>query len=185
MSGMLRWSSEQHDAWKAREAKRSADQQSTSGSVESRHAPGSQPASPVIGGMRGLAVQGRDQCHPATAGVAPGPLTLPWPPTGNHAVKHGNGNHYLRPEVRAYRAAVAAICANHTPITGPYKLRLELSPPDRRRRDADNAIKQALDALVQAGYLADDSMSYMRELSVIVQDDVRYGWVKVKADPCA
>ena len=141
---MLRWTDEQHAAWKARQAREYAQQESTSVSVDGhaagQHGGGSAPAA------RSGASTTRNLGNPTApaghgAGVEPGPLTLPWPPTGNHAVKHGNGNHYMRPEVRAYRAAVAAICAN--------------------------------------------SMSYMRELSVIVQDDVRYGWVKVKADPCA
>ena len=153
----LRMTSEQHEAWKAKQARAYADQR---------------------------AVDASDS-HAVTPGRRTDTLTLPWPPTGNTSVRHGNGGHYLTQDVRDYRAAVGVICRDYAPITGPYKLRLELSPPDRRRRDADNAIKQALDALVQAGYLADDSMSYMRELSVIVQDDVRYGWVKVKADPCA
>lgn len=157
---MLRWSDEQHQAWKDREAKRCAEEQSTSGPHPERE-PIEMPAQRT------------------------GPLTLPWPPSGQHSHGHANNRRYLLPAVKEYRAAVARICADRAPITGPYRLHLVLSPPDKRRRDADNAIKAALDALVHAGYLADDSMTYMRELSVVVQDEMRYGWILVTADPCA
>ena len=40
---------------------------------------------------------------------------------------------------------------------GPLAVRLELFPPDRRRRDCDNAQKPILDALQQAGAFVDDS----------------------------
>ena len=110
-------------------------------------------------------------------------LTLPWPPTGNTSVRHGNGGHYLTQDVRDYRQAVAAICRDYAPVKGRYRLHVHLSPPDKRRRDCDNAIKSLLDALVHAGYIQDDAMSYMRELVVTVQDDPCYGWAKVRAVP--
>jgi crossover junction endodeoxyribonuclease RusA len=40
---------------------------------------------------------------------------------------------------------------------GPVALRLDLYPPDRRRRDCDNAQKVVLDALQQGGAFLDDS----------------------------
>lgn len=106
------------------------------------------------------------------------PLTLPWPPSGNSAVRHAQGVHYLRPEVIAYRDSVAHLCAGRLPTIGKYRLHVHLSPPDARRRDADNALKSLLDALVKAGYLIDDSLTYMRELLVTV-DDERLGHVRV------
>ena len=112
-------------------------------------------------------------------------LTLPWPPTGNTSVRHGNGGHYLTQDVRDYRAAVAAICREYAPVKGRYRLHVHLSPPDKRRRDADNACKQLLDALVLAGYVQDDAMAYMRELVVTVSDEPCYGWAKVRAVPHA
>jgi crossover junction endodeoxyribonuclease RusA len=114
------------------------------------------------------------------AGVATGPLTLPWPPSGNSAVRHAQGVHYLRPEVIAYRDSVAALCARFAPTPGRYHLHVHLSPPDARKRDADNALKSILDALVKGGYLIDDSLTYMRELHVTT-DDERLGHVRVEA----
>ena len=149
---MLRWSDEQHAAWKARQAREYAQQDAQRNVDETLQA---------IGGT----------------------LTLPWPPSGNTAVRHAQGGHYLTKAVRDYREAVAAICRDYAPIQGRYRLHVHLSPPDRRRRDADNAIKSILDAIVNGGYVHDDAMSYMRELVVTVDDDPCYGWAKVRAVP--
>ena len=40
-------------------------------------------------------------------------------------------------------------------ITGPYKLTMEVVRPDKRKRDLDNLLKAASDALVSAGILED------------------------------
>lgn len=109
-------------------------------------------------------------------------LVLPWPPTGNTAVRHVNGIHYLRKEVREYRRTVCGRVAGFTPIPrGRYVLHLWLSPPDRRVRDADNAIKTVLDALVRARFLPDDRIEFMRELHVVA--DGYRGEVRVLAVP--
>lgn len=114
------------------------------------------------------ATKARQECPAAVT------VILPWPPSGNHS--HGqtaNGGRYLLPHVRDYRAEVVRRCIGLPHLTGPYRLRVELSPPDARRRDADNAIKQLLDALNVAGLVPDDSMTYMRELHAIVNDERR------------
>ena len=110
----------------------------------------------------------------------PAPLVLPWPPTGNTAVRHVNGAHYLRPEVTTYRQTVAERVARSAPISGQYHLCVELSPPDRRTRDIDNVLKSLLDALVKAKWLPSDSMAYMRQLTVTVRPDFT-GTVYVRA----
>lgn len=114
--------------------------------------------------------------------IASDSLTLPWPPTGNSAVRHAQGVHYLRPEVIAYRDSVAALCAKRAPVRGRYRLHVHMSPPDARARDIDNALKSLFDALVKAGYMQSDSMTYMRELLVTVDDD-RLNHVRVLAVP--
>lgn len=125
----------------------------------------------------------------ATLAAAPAPdgavavmVIVPWPPTGNTAVRHtASGGHYLRREVVEYRREVARRCASLPRIAGRYRVRIKLSPPDLRRRDIDNALKILFDALVRAGFLPDDSMTYMRELHVLV-DDHRYSTVLVTAE---
>jgi crossover junction endodeoxyribonuclease RusA len=43
-------------------------------------------------------------------------------------------------------------------IPPPYVLRIDVRPPDRRRRDIDNLVKPVADALVRAGIIEDDSL---------------------------
>jgi len=119
-----------------------------------------------------------DHSRPTASGRA---LVLPWPPSGNTAVRHGGGAHYLRPEVAQYRRHVAALCRSAERCTGRYVLHVHLSPPDARRRDADNAIKVLIDALTHSGLICDDSMAYMRELHVTV-DDARNGSAIVRVE---
>ena len=89
-------------------------------------------------------------------------IELPWPNrTGNRAVRHGGGSHYLSREAVAYRNAVRrALEARRLADrgwVGPYQLELVLQPPDGRARDGDTLEKVLLDAIVKAGLLADDS----------------------------
>jgi crossover junction endodeoxyribonuclease RusA len=86
-------------------------------------------------------------------------LELPWAPSINHCHRLFQGRLILSREVRAYRQHVAAIL-RASPIKvalGPVAMRLDLYPPDRRRRDCDNVQKVVLDALQQGGAFLDDS----------------------------
>lgn len=109
-------------------------------------------------------------------------VVVPWPPSGNTAVRHANGAHYLQAKVRDYRKVVAEKCIGRGGVHGQYRLNVHFSPPDARTRDMDNALKSLLDALVPAGFLPSDSMVFMRELWVTV-DDKRLGTVAVEAVP--
>lgn len=88
-------------------------------------------------------------------------LTLPYPPvTGNHMWKHAKGAHYLVKEARdfyvvmgqAVRMQGAALELNQ-----PLSITVTLHPPDRRRRDMDNAWKVIGDALTKARVWQDDA----------------------------
>lgn len=92
-------------------------------------------------------------------------LVLPWPPSVNQYWRHPSngplaGRHLISEQGRAYRGKVLA---QLTAEGQRHKLadRLSVSilcyPPDRRRRDLDNILKAALDALVFAGVMLDDS----------------------------
>jgi crossover junction endodeoxyribonuclease RusA len=86
-------------------------------------------------------------------------LTLPYPPTGNHAVKHGRFGHYLTAKAKKYRADVAVLVRQQFP--GPplgcaIRVVAEISPPDRRRRDMDNVWKTLADAMTHARAWMDD-----------------------------
>lgn len=96
---------------------------------------------------------------------------LPWPPSGNVQTRHTkSGGHYLNPAVAAYRVAVRRSLVqmglgSNPPLIGPLSVAMIGCPVNRRATDADNRIKCALDALVHAGMLADDSNRVVRKLS--------------------
>jgi crossover junction endodeoxyribonuclease RusA len=86
-------------------------------------------------------------------------LTLPYPPSINHAFSVIRGRPVLSQQTRAFRQRVRGLVrsARIPTLLGPLAVRLELYPPDDRRRDCDNAQKSLLDALTQAGAFVDDS----------------------------
>jgi len=63
----------------------------------------------------------------------------------------------LSKEARDYRAAVLAIVSITEPLEGRLAVTLYAYPPDQRKRDLDNMLKQTLDALQHAGIYVDDS----------------------------
>lgn len=87
-------------------------------------------------------------------------IALPFPPTGNHAVKHSStGGHYRTHEYVSYLASVksSVICsAADNYLSGPIKVVAEIHPPDHRRRDMDNTWKTLADAMTHAGVWKDD-----------------------------
>ncbi len=92
-------------------------------------------------------------------------LLLPWPPSTNSAWRNVGGRVLISAEGRAYRTAVSNKAAEARRggmmATGPMRGRLDVAitayPPDNRRRDLDNLLKQPLDALTGAGLWEDDS----------------------------
>lgn len=85
-------------------------------------------------------------------------LELPYPPSVNHYYRRVGPRTLISREGRAYREAVCAILAGLgiRPLAGPLAVRIELYPPDQRRRDCDNAMKALLDALQHGGAYLDD-----------------------------
>jgi crossover junction endodeoxyribonuclease RusA len=86
-------------------------------------------------------------------------LTLPYPPSINHYFSYYQGRPVLSKDARSYRHQVRrmAIAAGIKPLMGPLAIRIDITPPDDRRRDADNVQKSVLDALQHAGAFWDDS----------------------------
>ena len=87
-------------------------------------------------------------------------LTLPWPPSVNHYYRHVGPRVLISREGRAYREKVAAIVREIgvNMFVCPVEVEIELHPPDRRLRDADNSLKCTLDSLTGAGVYEDDSL---------------------------
>lgn len=107
-------------------------------------------------------------------------LTLPYPPTGNHAVKHSKNGHYTTADVKRYRTTIAAITRQQgavKPILGPLQVVAEISHPDKRRRDMDNCWKTLADALTHAGVWLDDFQ--IHDLRLILGPTIKGGFVRV------
>lgn len=89
-------------------------------------------------------------------------VRLPWPPSTNtyyrnvgHMTKISKGGREYRKKVMA---AIWDMCGGKPePLTGDLHVRVEMHPPDKRRRDVDNSFKGLLDSLTKAGIWDDDS----------------------------
>lgn len=86
-------------------------------------------------------------------------IELPYPPSVNHYWRRVGTRTLISRGGRAFRQAVCAILAAQgvRPLAGPLEVLIDLYPPDRRRRDADNTQKALLDALQHGGAYLDDS----------------------------
>lgn len=86
-------------------------------------------------------------------------LTLPFPPSLNHYYRRVGLKTLISREGRAYRRTVGSILADRgvKPLDGPACVRIEVYPPDRRRRDLDNLLKGLGDSLEHGGAFHDDS----------------------------
>lgn len=86
-------------------------------------------------------------------------IELPYPPSVNHYYRRVGPRTLISRQGRRYRERVCAIlrALAVTRLDGPLTMELELYPPDRRRRDLDNAQKGLWDALAHGGLYGDDS----------------------------
>jgi len=84
---------------------------------------------------------------------------LPFPPSVNHYWRHVGHRTLISRTGRAYRQQVLHDVQQLglRAITGPIKLEVIATRPDRRRRDVDNLLKSLLDALDHADVYEDDS----------------------------
>jgi len=114
-------------------------------------------------------------------------FTLPLPPTSNHRLipAKGSGRLITSPKMREWKKEAEDTLfrqrdwGNPT-ITGRVAVTLVITWPDRRKRDIDGPVKPVLDALVKAGILKDDSL--IKELAVIVEDEIGEGVVGIEID---
>jgi crossover junction endodeoxyribonuclease RusA len=102
-------------------------------------------------------------------------LELPYPPSVNHYYRHVGSRVLISREGRRYRELIVTRlkAERSATFTGPVELEIELYPPDRRRRDLDNALKCLLDAFTHGGLYEDDSL--IAKLTVIKREPVPPG----------
>jgi len=85
--------------------------------------------------------------------------TLPYPPSVNHYWRRVGARTIISREGRNYRRRVCGLLAAEgaEERSGPLEVKVEVYPPDRRRRDVDNVLKALLDAMEKGGAYGDDS----------------------------
>lgn len=88
---------------------------------------------------------------------------LPFPPSINNyhrAIMRGRyPRQIISRDGRAFQNACYALLRKAPRLVGcRYAVELELTAPDRRKRDLDNRVKPVLDALVKAKIVEDDSL---------------------------
>lgn len=86
-------------------------------------------------------------------------LELPYPPSINHYWRRVGPRTLISREGHRFRERVMAILAalRIQPLIGRLAVRVEIYPPDNRRRDIDNVQKALLDAMQHGGAYGDDS----------------------------
>lgn len=95
-------------------------------------------------------------------------VSLPFPPSINRLYRAIGGRSILSEAYRLWKTEAGwALNLQHpTPVPGRVAVTIELSPPDKRRRDADNSGKAVLDLLVAHKIIEDDSSAFVREFTV-------------------
>ncbi len=107
-------------------------------------------------------------------------LTLPYPPSVNQTWRHVGNKVLLSKHGRAYRIAVGRAVLHqrgNKHLSGPLKVQIDMHPPDNRKRDADNALKSACDALQHAGVFDDDYQIF--DLRIVRKDKIPGGLLYV------
>jgi crossover junction endodeoxyribonuclease RusA len=88
-------------------------------------------------------------------------LSLPLPPTTNHAYVTVAGRRVLSSEAKQYKQMVAYMCrkqlGSYEPMTGRLDVSLHISFCNNHKCDLGNREKIAVDALVNARLIQDDS----------------------------
>ncbi len=86
-------------------------------------------------------------------------LSLPYPPSVNHYYRRVGPKTLISRDGRLFRERVLSLLVVKRLATfgGSIAVRVEVYPPDGRRRDLDNILKSLLDALQHGGVYRDDS----------------------------
>ncbi len=86
-------------------------------------------------------------------------LSLPYPPSVNHYFSYYQGRPVLSKGCESLSPSCATNrdCQRDQTVPGLTAIRIDIAPPDDRRRDCDNVQKAVLDALQHAGAFWDDS----------------------------
>jgi crossover junction endodeoxyribonuclease RusA len=86
-------------------------------------------------------------------------LKLPLPPSANAIWRSNRGHVHKSAAYKAWLKTAGWEARSQHPdkIEGAYRLSIEATRPDKRRRDIDNLIKPVSDLLCSIGVIQDDS----------------------------
>jgi crossover junction endodeoxyribonuclease RusA len=100
-------------------------------------------------------------------------ISLPFPPSANRLWRAGRGRIYLAARYKAWQKEAGWLLQSQRPQKhdGPVSIKIELTPPDKRRRDPDNRVKPLLDLLTAHQVIKDDSTDIVRVISVELDTD--------------
>lgn len=104
-------------------------------------------------------------------------LELPYPPSINHYYRRVGARTIISKEGREYRAKICIQLGQPVPLAGPLGMRIDVYPPDRRRRDVDNIQKPVLDALQHTGIYGDDSQ--VKDLRTVMHKKQKPGYLLI------
>ena len=107
-------------------------------------------------------------------------VTLAWPPSVNNYYTIARGRKILSKNGRLYKQqAVMDMLVQKVEKrkSDSYTVYIRAYPPDKRKRDLDNAFKAILDSLVEYGAIQDDSL--IDDLRIQRFNVVKYGRIDV------
>jgi crossover junction endodeoxyribonuclease RusA len=93
-------------------------------------------------------------------------ITLPFPPSQNGLFRQHNGAR-LSEKYRMWRDMAGLLLISQRPakIAGPVAISVQLTPPDKRRRDLDNCgFKAVIDLLVSHQIIEADDSTIVRRI---------------------
>lgn len=109
------------------------------------------------GAFNGLTAAGERRC-----------VVLPYPPSVNALYRAVKGRSILSEKYRQWQYEAGQIIGLQRPgmVPGAVNVTVELSPPDKRRRDIDNAgFKAVLDLLVKHRVIEGDDSKFVRQIT--------------------
>lgn len=94
-------------------------------------------------------------------------VVIPFPPSANSLWRAVKGRNIMSAKYRDWLADAGQCLAQQRPakVTGPVNLTIELTAPDKRKRDLDNRLKPAIDLLVKHGVIEADDNSVVRQIT--------------------
>lgn len=95
-------------------------------------------------------------------------IVLPYPPSINALYRAVKGRNILSEKYRQWQYEAGQVLGLQRParVSGPVSITVELTPPDKRKRDIDNAgFKAVLDLLVKHRVIEADDSSIVREIT--------------------